>query len=79
MYDQVKSNNQNVEYFRSKSVFIRKYRIALRQRVTGTMSFVFALLGFILMIMENEFIIKSVYDKVVLIKFFFHLNINFDF
>ncbi len=58
------------------SRFNLKKHILKRQQIVGTLSLLFGLIGFILMILENEFTINSLYDKVVFMHCFFLLIFN---
>ena len=68
MFDESNTTTARNNLDTSKSTYNKKKSILNQQRIIGSLSVVFGLIGFILMICENEFIIHYFYDKVNLAK-----------
>ena len=52
-------------------IFNSKKHILKRQQICENLSVIFGLVGFVLMILENEFTINSLYNKVLFITGYF--------
>ena len=57
-------NENHIESSGSKHTYKYKKLIYIQQKITANLSVIFALVGFVLMILENEFTINFLYDKV---------------
>ena len=68
-------NENHIESSGSKHTYKYKKLIYIQQKITANLSVIFGLIGFVLMILENEFTINFLYDKVCFKK---RMYISFD-